>query len=323
VKAGAALLLLSAAWCGVGAADSTSPAEGMRLLSAMANAAREINYDGTFVYKYGNHIETSRIWHLNDASGSYERLETLDGPLREVVRRNDEVVCYYPDRKLAKVEKWGITRRFPAVVSEQLAAIMANYAVRKGAIERVAGHDCRVTNLDPRDQLRYGHSYCAEVNSGLPLRARTVNERGETVELFAFTQVEIGAAVSPEQVKSRYDPAAPGWKLDQSAMTSATSKGQRWTVLNHPAGFRKILETMRIIHGKQATQLVFSDGLAAFSVFVEPGIAGARAAQELAHQGAVNVFSRPHAGLVITALGEAPATTVMLFGNSVTVRSKP
>lgn len=295
----------------------------MRLLSSMANSARHINYGGTFVYKHGNLIETSRIWHLNDASGSYERLETLDGPLREVVRKDDEVICYYPNKKLAKVEKWGVARRFPAVVSEQLSAIMANYAVRKGGIERVAGHDCQVTYLDPRDQLRYGHTFCSELKSGLPLRAKTLNERGDTVEMFAFTQVEIGAAISHEQVKSRYDAAGPGWKLDQSALLTGANKDRRWTVLNHPAGFRKILETMRTIHGKQATQLVFSDGLAAVSVFVEPSVAGTRAAQELAHQGAINVFSRPLAGYVITALGEAPATTVMLFGNSVTVRTKP
>jgi sigma-E factor negative regulatory protein RseB len=97
----------------------------------------------------------------------------------------------------------------------------------------------------------------------------------------------------------------------------------RWMVLNHPAGFRKVMEAIRTIHGKQAAQLVFSDGLAAVSVFVEPGVAGARAAQELSHQGAINVFTRPHAGYVITTLGEAPATTLMLFSNSVTLRAKP
>jgi sigma-E factor negative regulatory protein RseB len=305
------------------AADGTTPAEGMRLISKMANAARQINYTGTFVYKHGNQIETSRIWHLTDSSGNYERLEMLDGLPREIVRKNDEVTCYYPSSKTAKIEKWQAARRFPAVVSEQLSAIVANYAVRKGGIERVAGHDCQVTVLEPRDQLRYGHAFCAELKSGLPLRAKTLNDRGEAVEIFAFTQVDIGAALSHEHVKARYDATAPGWKLDQSALAVGGEQGLRWTVLNHPAGFRKVLEAMRTIHGKQAVHLVFSDGLAAVSIFVEPGIAGARAAQELSHQGAINVFTRPHAGHVVTALGEAPAATVMLFGNSVTLRAKP
>ena len=295
----------------------------MRLLRQMANAARQFNYTGTFVYKHGNQIETSRIWHLTDASGSYERLETLDGPPREIVRRNDEVTCYDPASKVAKVEIRQSGRRFPAVVSEQLSAIMANYQVRKGGIERVAGHDCQVTILDPRDQLRYGHAFCAETKSGLPLRAKTLNERGETVELFAFTQVDIGAQLSQEHVKPRYDANAPGWRLDQSALAIGSEQDMRWMVLNHPVGFRKVLEAIRTIHGKQAAQLVFSDGLAAVSVFVEPGVAGARDAQELSHQGAINVFTRPHAGYVITTLGETPATTLMLFSNSVTLRAKP
>jgi sigma-E factor negative regulatory protein RseB len=312
VKACTVLLLLSAACNSAAAADATTPAEGMRLLNQMANAARQINYSGTFVYRQGNHIETSRVWHLNDPTGSYERLETLDGPPREIARKNDEITCYYPQKKLAKIEKWSAARRFPAVVSEQLSAIMANYVVRKGGIERVAGHECQVTFLDPRDQLRYGHSFCSEVKSGLPLRAKTLNERGETVEMFAFTQVDIGALISQEQVRPRYDANAPGWKLDQSALAMSTETEMRWMVLNHPAGFRKILQTMRTIHGKHAAQLVFSDGLAAVSVFVEPSVAGTRAAQELTHHGAINVFSRPYAGYVITALG-APVTTVMLF----------
>ena len=294
----------------------------MRLVRQMANAARQFNYTGTFVYRHGGQIETSRIWHLTDASGSYERLETLDGPPREIVRKNDEVTCYFPTSKVAKVENRQTGRRFPAVVSEQLSAIIANYAVRKGAIERVAGHDCQVTLLDPRDQLRYGHAFCAELKSGLPLRAKTLNERGETVEMFAFTQVEIGAQLSHDQVRPRYDATAPGWRLDQSAL-AISEQDMRWTVLNQPTGFRKVLEAMRTIQGKQAAQLVFSDGLAAVSVFVEPGVAGARAAQELSHQGAINVFTRPHAGYVITTLGEAPAATLMLFSNSVTLRSKP
>jgi sigma-E factor negative regulatory protein RseB len=289
----------------------------------MSSAARELNYAGTFVYKHGGQIETSRIWHLKDATGDYERLETLDGPPREIVRTNEEVTCIYPGSKTARVERWTSTRRFPAVVSEQLAAIMANYTVRKGGIARVAGYDCQITILEPRDTLRYAHSFCAELKSGLPLRAKTINERGETVEMIAFTQVEIGANIAREQVRARHDPSAPGWRIDQSAQSRGAAAESRWVVLNRPAGFRKVLEVKRSIEGKSASQLVYSDGLAAVSVFIEPAVAGARPAQELSHHGAINVFSRAQSGYLVTALGEAPASTVMQFGNSVALRAKP
>jgi sigma-E factor negative regulatory protein RseB len=143
----AALLLLAWAAEGFAAQEGTTPAEGMRLLRQMATAARELNYSGTFIYRHGGQIETSRIWHLTDDTGDYERLETLDGPPREIVRTNAEVTCFYPGAKKAKVEKWASARRFPAVVSEQLSAIMSNYSVREGALARVAGHDCRISVL--------------------------------------------------------------------------------------------------------------------------------------------------------------------------------
>jgi len=324
MKASAAALLLVAAACqAVSAAEVTAPAEGLQLLRQMAQAARQLNYSGIFVYKHGNQIETSRIWHMTDASGDYERLETLDGPPREIVRVNDEVTYFYPALKQARVERWTTARRFPAVVSEQLAAVAASYTLRKGGIARVAGYDCQMTILEPRDNLRYGHAFCSDAKTGLPLRAKTFNERKETVEIFAFTQVDINAAITREHVSPRYDPSAAGWKLDRSMLAQGVEADSGWIVLNRPAGFRKILELKRTIQGKTAAQLVFSDGLAAISVFVEPAVAGTRAAQELTHQGAINIFTRPQAGFVVTSLGEAPASTIMQFGNSVTPRNKP
>ena len=313
----AALLILAWTADGFAAQEGTTPAEGMRLLRQMATAARELTYSGTFVYKHGGQIETSRTWHLTDSTGDYERLETLDGPPREIVRTNEEVTCFYPGAKTAKIEKWATARRFPAVVSEQLAAIVSNYGVRKGALSRVAGHDCRIAVLEPRDSLRYGHVFCAELKTGLPLRATTVNERNEIVEMFAFTQVQIGGPIPREQLRASYDAYAPGWKVDQSTSVPNADLESSWTVMNRPAGFRKVLELKRTLQGKSAAQIVFSDGLAAVSVFIEPAVAGTRAAQELSHQGAINIFTRPHAGYVVTALGEAPASTVMQFANSV------
>lgn len=318
----AALCLTFGAINPAAAADGTTPAEGMRLLSKMANAARTLNYSGTFVYRHGAQIETSRIWHLTDATGDYERLEALDGPPREIVRANGEVTCYYPGMKTAKMDRFVSGRRFPAVVSEQLASIMSNYTVRKGAVSRVAGHDCQVVTLEPRDNLRYGHVFCAERKSGLPLRAATVNDKQETIEVFAFTQVEIGGDIPRDKVQPTYDARAPGWRVEHASQDPSTEAERRWSVVNPPAGFRKVSELKRHIQGKATSQTVYSDGLAAVSVFVEPAVAAARGTQELSRQGAINIFTRSYRDHVITVLGEAPAATVMRFANSMMLRGK-
>ena len=76
----------------------------------------------------------------------------------------------------------------------------------------------------------------------------------------------------------------------------------------------------RTLRGKRApvAHIVYSDGLVAVSVFVEP--AGGVHPVGLIQQGGVNVFVRDEDGYVVTALGEAPATTIRQIANSVARR---
>jgi sigma-E factor negative regulatory protein RseB len=87
------LLLVAATALGLAAgASSAAPLadeEALAMLERIARAARQLSYVGTFVYQHGDHVETSRIVHLVDASGEYEKLEALDGPRREIIRNND------------------------------------------------------------------------------------------------------------------------------------------------------------------------------------------------------------------------------------------
>jgi Negative regulator of sigma E activity len=300
--------------------------DALSWLKKMAAASRQLNYTGTFVYQYGNQTETSRVAHfVNAAGGEFERLETLDGPPREVIRSNDQIVCYLPSAKAVLVEQRN-GRHFPALLPANLSGISDNYQVSKENEDRIAGHDCVWISILPRDSLRYGRRFCAEVNSGLPLRARTINEKNEIVESFAFTQLKLGGSFNRDQVRSRYaDKAkAQSWRVDRSALNGASeTPGETgWVVNNRPVGFKKMMEVKRSIAGRNSpvSHIVFSDGLAAISVFIEA--AGKPAsAQSLSHQGAVNIYIRPYAGHLVTVLGEAPAATVMQIANSLELKS--
>jgi sigma-E factor negative regulatory protein RseB len=312
-----------------GAAHAESPAaqaqDALNWLKKMAAASRQLNYSGTFVYQYANQTETSRVVHfVNAAGGEFERLETLDGPPREVIRSNDQIVCYLPSSKAVLVEQRG-GRHFPSLLPDSLAGIPENYQVRKEQQDRIAGHDCMWIAVLPRDNLRYGRRFCAELNSGLPLRARTVNEKNETVESFAFTQLKLGGTFNREEVRSRYADKArtQNWRIDRSALNSAgdAPADTGWVVNNQPVGFKKTMEVKRSIAGRTSpvSHIVFSDGLTAVSVFIEA--ASRPATQSLSHQGAVNIYTRPYGGHLVTVLGEAPAATVMQIANSLELRS--
>lgn len=309
------LLGSSLAFAEVPATDS-----GVAWLQKVANAARNLNYTGTFVYQHGDQVETSRIWHYLDGAHELEKLEVLDGPPREVIRTDDEVQCIYPEIKTVRVNKRR-SKAFPALLPQQLASLTDFYTVRVGERERVAGRDAQLLMLEPKDGLRYGHKFWADSDTGLLLKARMLDERKEMVEQFAFTQVSIGGEVDREALKPKYDGQGPGWQRDASGMAEGpTDSG--WVVGTYPAGFQKVMETRRKLPGRPApvSHIVYSDGLAAISVFIEPLGGGSRPVQSVSRQGAVNIYSRPLDDYMITVLGEAPRATVVQMGRSVSAK---
>lgn len=301
------------------AAGSLEETDALQMLERIASAARNLNYSGTFVYQHGQRVETSRIVHFVDSDGEHEKLETLDGPRREIIRNNDEVLCYYPDAKVVRSQKRMQVRSFPALLPEQLSAITQYYSVRKDKTERIAGFSSQALVLEPRDGMRYGHKLWAELDTGLLLKARTLNEARQVVEQFAFTQVTIGTGVTREMVAPTYQTNFPEWRLDKFAQAMLENTEPGWTVTEFPPGFQKIMEMRRTKQGDSTviTHVVYSDGMAAVSIFVESASGRNRLQEGLSRQGAINVYRRTVGDKLVTVLGEAPAATVMQIANSV------
>ena len=296
-------------------------------LKKIADSSRTISYTGTFVYQHGSRVETSRVVHyVNSAGGVFERLETLDGPPREIVRANDHVTAYIPDARVVLIERRS-TRHLPIMLPEKLADLTQHYEVKKLDVDRVGGFECVWIHVVPRDKMRYGRKFCAELSSGLPLRAQVFDEKTQVIESFGFSQLTLGGTFNRDHVTSKYEKraAAQKWRVDRSAldvMEQAADTG--WTVSNLPAGFRKSMEVKRTIAGRALAMphLVFSDGLAAISIFIEPKLRELTG-KPLTNQGAVHIYKRVFGEQIVTVLGEAPATTVMQIGNSMESRNAP
>ena len=305
------------------AAYAEPQADASAWLQKIAAAARQLNYTGTFVYQHGSQVETSSIVHMVDHAGEHEKLEALDGPPREVIRDNNEVQCFVPGGKTVKIERHKPHLAFPDLLPEQMDGIAESYTVKLNGQQRVAGFECQVIALEPKDSLRYGHQLCADAHSGLLLSTRMLNEKNEVVEQIAFTQAAIGWPIAKQMLKPHLFHKG-GWKHELPA-SEAQPVESGWSVQNFPAGFKKIMEMKRSIHGKPVpvTHLVFSDGLAAVSVFIEPLPQQAKVGENLSQQGAINIYVRPYFKHLVTVVGEVPAATVTQIGNSVNYKDKP
>lgn len=312
VRSALAALLVAVA----GLAQAQTTPEALAMLRKVYQATEKLSYTGTFVYQQGERSETSRVTRLADASGQTERLEVLDGVPREIVRTRGEVKCYLPESQTVKVDRFAEQRSFPALLPEQVTELARHYAITRGEGARIAGFDCDSLVLTPADDLRYGYKLWFDRQSGMLLRARTFNERGETVEQFTFTQLSIGS-VSRDKVRAKH--AAQRWRVEDSSVAPADLERSGWTMSAPLPGFRKVTEVTRQLgESRPVGQVVYSDGLAAVSVFIEPLAGRAEPPRPgLSKMGAIHIYTREVASHIVTVVGEAPAASVQRVAQTV------
>jgi sigma-E factor negative regulatory protein RseB len=298
-------------------------------LKTIAFAAHQTNYSGTFIYQHGSQVETSRITHVVDKDGEHERLESMDGPHREIIRNNDQVFCSIDGHKPVLLGYRHKDRSFPALLPEQLNALKANYAILAGPSGRVAGFSAQTILFQPKDRLRYAHKLWAHTGSGLLLKAAVLNARHHVVEQYAFTELNIGGNIKADwTVPDKAETVAMANKLHLSRLPEAgeriTSSG--WQVDALPRGFKKIMEIRRPMHGRKAPVLhmVFSDGLAGISVFIEDesGDSDDDDNLGLSSQGAIQIYRKAVGDHLVTVVGEVPPRTVMQVADSVRYAGK-
>jgi len=303
------------------AAPLAQAADAQTLFARMHQAGRSLDYEGTFVYQHGDQLESLRIVHKTGAGGARERLVSLNGAPREITRNDSEVRCYLPDESAVLVEhRRADNRNFPALLPDSLAQLQGHYKILVGKEGRVAGRKAVSVRIMPRDAYRYGYLLWADEASGLLLKASLLDERGGTIEQYMFTQVSIGKPIAESELKPQYPTKGIVWQRADDKPPAA-STGQ-WAAARLPAGFTLSARMMRMLPARKqpVEHLVYTDGLAVVSVFVEKvgDEASPNVLSGLTHMGAVHAFGKVVGGHQVTVVGETPAMTVDMIGESVT-----
>ncbi len=293
-------------------------------LKKIVSAAHQTNYTGTFIYQSGNYVETSRITHVSEGENEHERLEGLDGERSEIIRRNDQVWCYLGERKVMVAKRDG-ARTFPALLPQQFALLQENYVMRHADEDRVAGFHAHSIVFQPRDKMRYAHKMWVHGDSGLLLKAVVLDERNQVIEQYAFTQLTIGGDIDRKWIV-KYKPSdqrVSGQIISGSAVPNSGGKSipkeSGWIVYAMPNGFKKMNEVSRQLNDSilPVTHLVYSDGLAGISVFIEKLGDRDGVKQGLRSNGLIHVFTKVLDENLLTVIGDVPPRTVIQVGESV------
>ena len=300
-------------------------------LADMNRAFTDLNYDGVFSYFTGQDVATLRIVHMVVDGEQRERLVHLNGVPREIIRRGDEVTrVLMPGDNLVELSRGIASGPFARAFTRPFDRISEQYVISDLGVGRIAGRPAQRVAVTPRDGDRYGHRLWLDREHRLLLRSELVDRRGARLEVFQFTQIEIGDGVDSAALEpGRHEGALASVDTQPRSHRAERSNVRvRWRAGWIPAGFSMAAAGVRRAGGRSESvnTLMYTDGLAAFSIFVEDE-PSARAAAAATRQGAtvaVTEFVPGPSGrrAQVTLVGELPEPTVRKIARSMYHESK-
>lgn len=293
--------------------------EARRLLDQMTNASRDLNYDGIFIYQRGpQQLDAMRIIHKSEEGRQHERLISLTGYAREVIRDDQSVMCIFPDDEAVLVERVRPRNLLLSQITQPVAKLAEHYSFSVSGKDRVAGRSAWIVNVVPRDQFRYGYQLWIDETHKLLLKSEVKNDQGEALERIMFTELNVMDAIPDEQLK----PAVVGngfTRYENPREVREPDSNDRWLVGWLPKGFSMSNHShhMQPDTTQPVEHMVFSDGLAMVSIFVEKVDADKGVIIGPSNVGAVSAFARHVDGYQVVAVGEVPPATVRMMVDSV------
>lgn len=289
-------------------------------LLRMHDASRQRAYVGTLVVSSGRDMSSARVWHVCDGTQQMERVESLTGVPRSTFRRNDEVVTFLPQTRVAVAEKRESLGLFPHLLNSVDGSIEQYYSLSPQGSERVAGFEADIVQLTPRDALRFGYRIWSEKRTGLVLKLQTLDGQAKVLEQVAFSELQLDAPVSMDAL-SRMMANTNGYKVVSPALVKTIAAAEGWRLAQDVPGFRAMSCLRRpAAKGPGALQWVFSDGLASVSFFIEPFDPQRHLQEGLQGMGATHALTRRLVARGgpwwLTLVGEVPAQTLQAFAQA-------
>ncbi len=303
-------------------------------LERMNKALATRNYDGTFFHISGGRVETMRIVHRVRSGRVTERLQSLDGSGREFVRANDELTCYLPDQHTVLVEPRQDRGPFLGSLPQFDASVSDFYRIEALPATHIMGRPARVIAVNPKDQFRFGYRLWLDEKTAMPLKTQLCDSRGQVIEQIFFARLDMPESIPDSDLAPTVHTDGMRWVRQGPSVDNASAALAAYRASQLPPGFRLTVQGAQTLGGASApaSHLVYSDGLATVSVFVEQsssdaGVPAAPDAQNqppmqgLARVGSGYAFSTVVQGHQVTAVGEVPAQTVEFIAHSVKIYS--
>ena len=290
-------------------------------LDQMQRALDEQTYIGTYVRITERGPELYRVAHRYADGALNERIISLSGVGREIIRRDDDVLVIYPDQQVVRVEKVLGSNPMVAALPGYSRQLEANYELLELRSELMSGREAQIISIRPRDDYRYGYLLWLDSETKMPLRSKSWDGDGQVFEDIVFATIEFPAELPDSEFVQTIDTS--GYAVLQSSEPKRELAPEApGTIDGLPAGFELTASMLKSMGDAQhpVHHMVYSDGLAAVSVFVDRADAETDIAEGFYRVGSTNAFSLTKDDRKITAIGEVPRATVEAIATSLSLQ---
>jgi sigma-E factor negative regulatory protein RseB len=299
------------------ATTAASAPDPLHLLDRMNEAIRALDYEGRFVVQSGDRLDALYIVHRVDGGAEKERLVSLTGEPREIIRSDQAVACLVPGRnEPINVGRRANGRSFSPLRGIEPQALGQHYRFELLQGDRVAGREVFQVMVEPKDDLRFGYRVAIDQATFLPLRSTTLGPNGQPLTQMMFTELKVNEGITPIEHDVSALQMAKADPADWSPLARLAPAA--WDFGEIPPGFRLNLHRRRALDRPSAEleHFIFSDGLATVSVYVLP-VEGDGPTVESYARGAANAVGQVIADHEVIAVGEVPRQTLDWFARSI------
>lgn len=287
--------------------------EAEQLLQRMNDGQH--NYQGSFIYERKDVFSTHYVWSRQTGTGQrLERFLQLNGAYLELFRENGEVRCV-----ISPTENGHLMAQMLPEQGLKPGELARWYSLQVLGQSRVAGRPATVLLFAPRDAHRYPLELHLDEQTAVPLKSLLLNGQGQLLERFQFVTFAPGEVDAQEfSLEGR-----PCSELPQPGVKGMLA-GVVWQLDWLPDGFQAMHpQTHSPDPGQPQLSIQnYSDGLAHFSVFVEP-LKDKNVAATHLQLGPTTVLTRQmetqQGTYMLTVLGEIPPETAQRLAHSVRI----
>ncbi|MCG9641383.1 sigma-E factor regulatory protein RseB [Vibrio sp. Isolate34] len=288
------------------------------LLHQMNEASQHLNYELSYILIKKSSIEPLLYRHAVNDDQQLAHLVYLSGPVREVIRRGNEVSYIEPGTEPFTIQSGSMVAPVIPMINRDIESLERYYDFVKVGRSREAGSTTQVLRVVPKDGLRYSYVVWVDEKTSLPLRADLLDRDGEILEQYRTISYVVNDKIA-EAMGGLNQAQLPKVLSLPEGLVSETDWQASWV----PEGFKskELSRYQMAATDKMVESQLFSDGLFSFSVYIadkdEHSLKG-----QLVRQGRRTLHSLVIGDREVSVVGDIPPATAKRIAQSVTFNNQ-